>query len=205
MTNRAGDVNVLVKFKSHTAGPEVQPSVIGVVTVKVAPRRVAASFTLDKYADTVSTVGGFNQTTFKVTVVDGLDDGFDSVPVITCNNADKLPTGAASAPAISAPVHTDKGEYTFTITGDENNLPTNATGYTYNFTVKVGENHTRTFSVTIKKPITDNGNTLYSGYKVEFSGANDLKTTDGLAKNAFIDFFYLSNGVKSGVIENLRG
>ena len=96
-------------------------------------------------------------------------------------------------------VEGENGVYTVKVTGSAENLPNGATGYAYTFTAKAG-NLSKTFSVTVKKPSFDkDGNLVITGYKIEFSGDDDLKTTNDAAKTAKATLYLLSNGVKAGV------
>ncbi len=198
MTNSTGTVNVLVYF---TAAGSNSSTVVAVLPVTVRPARAISSMTLDKNADVISTESGngFNETTFKVTLKDQLGDLIAGDIEIT-SNLKTLPNGATATPVISAVEGAD-GEYTFTVTGSNENLPSGATGYAYTFTVKAG-NLTKTFNVTVKKPTLDkSGNLVISGYKIEFNGDDDLKTTDANEKLASATLYLLSNGVKAQVAE----
>ncbi|MBP3578755.1 MAG: Ig-like domain-containing protein [Lachnospiraceae bacterium] len=198
MTNSTGTVNVLVYFTP--AGSNIS-SVVAVLPVTVRPARAISSLTLDKNSDIISTESGngFNETTFKVTLKDQLGDLIEGDIEIT-SNLKNLPNGVTATPVISAVEGAD-GEYTFTVTGSQENLPSGATGYAYTFTVKAG-NLTKTFNVTVKKPAFDkNNNLVISGYKIEFTGDDDLKTTDANEKLATATLYLLSNGVKAQVAE----
>ena len=198
MTNTTGTVNVLVYFTPAGAN---SASVVAVLPVTVRPARAINSITLDKSSDIISTESGngFNQTTFKVTLKDQLGDPIAGELEIT-SNLKNLPNGVTAIPDISAVEGAD-GEYTFTVTGSLENLPNNANGYAYTFTVNAG-NLKKTFNVTVKKPSVDkNGNLVISGYKIEFTGDNDLKTTDDKDKTATATLYLLSNGVKAQVAE----
>lgn len=198
MTNSTGAVNVLVYF---TPAGSNTSSVVAVVPVTVRPARTITSLTLDKASDVISTESGngFNETTFKVTLKDQLGDLIEGNIDISCN-IKTLPNGASAAPVIGA-VEGSNGEYTFTVTGSAENLPSGANGYAYTFTVKAGT-QTKTFNVTVKKPAVDkNGNLVISGYKIEFAGDDDLKTTDANAKMASATLYLLSNGVKAEIAE----
>ena len=156
---------------------------------------------MDKNSDVISTEAAnkFNETTFKVTLKDQLGDPIAGDIEIT-SNLKNLPNGATAIPVVGAVEGAD-GEYTFTITGSAENLPSNATGYAYSFTVKSG-NLTKTINVTVKKPTLDkNGNLVISGYKIEFTGDSDLKTTDANEKMATATLYLLSNGVKAQIAE----
>ena len=198
MTNSTGTVNILVYFTpagSNTA------SVVAVLPVTVRPARAISSIALDKNSEIISTESGngFNETTFKVTLKDQLGDFIEGDIEIT-SNLKNLPNGVTATPAIGAVEGAD-GEYTFTVTGSAENLPSGATGYAYTFTVKAG-NLSKTFNVTVKKPAFDkNNNLVISGYKIEFTGDDDLKTTDENAKLATATLYLLSNGVKAQVAE----
>lgn len=196
MTNSTGTVNVLVYF---TAAGANSGSVVAVIPVTVRAARAINSMTIDKSSDVISTESGkgFNETVFTVTLKDQLSDNIAGDIEITCNNK-TLPNGATAYPEIGIVEGAD-GVYTFKITGSVENLPTGATGYAYTYTVKAG-NITKTVSVTVKKPILDaNGNLVISGYKVEFTGDNDLKTTDDSEKEAVATLYLLSNGVKAEI------
>jgi len=198
MTNNTGTVNVLVYF---TPAEATSASVVAVLPVTVRPARAISSITLDKTSDIISTESGngFNQTTFKVTLKDQLGDPIAGELDIT-SNLKNLPNGVTAIPEIGAVEGAD-GEYTFTVTGSQENLPNNANGYAYSFTV-AADNLKKTFNVTVKKPSTDkNGNLVISGYKIEFTGDDDLKTTDEKAKTATATLYLLSNGVKAQVAE----
>ena len=198
MTNNTGTVNVLVYF---TPAGNTTSTVVAVLPVTVRPARTVTSLTLDKTSDVISTESGngFNETTFKVILKDQLGDPIEGDIEIT-SNLKNLPNGVASIPVIG-PVEGADGEYTFTVTGSIDNLPSGATGYAYSFTVKSG-NLTKTFNVTVKKPTVDkNNNLVISGYKIEFTGDNDLKTTDSDEKLASATLYLLSNGVKAQVAE----
>ncbi len=198
MTNSTGTVNVLVYF---TPANSSTASVVAVLPVTVRPARAISTMTLDKNSDIISTESGngFNETTFKVTLKDQLGDLIEGEIEIT-SNLKNLPNGVTATPVISAVEGAD-GEYTFTVTGSQENLPTGATGYAYTFTVKAG-NLTKTFNVTIKKPAVDKSNNLViSGYKIEFAGDDDLKTTDANEKMATATLYLLSNGVKAQVAQ----
>ena len=198
MTNSTGTVNVLVYFTP--AGTTVS-NVVAVLPVTVRPARTITSMTLDKNSDVISTESAnkFNETTFKVILKDQLGDPIAGDIEIT-SNLKNLPNGATAIPVVGAVEGAD-GEYTFTVTGSAENLPTNATGYAYSFTVKAG-NLTKTINVTVKKPTLDkNGNLVISGYKIEFTGDNDLKTTDANEKMATATLYLLSNGVKAQIAE----
>lgn len=198
MTNSTGTVNVLVYFTP--AGTTVS-NVVAVLPVTVRPARTITSMTLDKNSDVISTESAnkFNETTFKVILKDQLGDPIAGDIEIT-SNLKNLPNGATAIPVVGAVEGAD-GEYTFTVTGNAENLPTNATGYAYSFTVKAG-NLTKTINVTVKKPTLDkNGNLVISGYKIEFTGDNDLKTTDANEKMATATLYLLSNGVKAQIAE----
>lgn len=198
MTNSTGTVNVLVYF---TAAGSNSSTVVAVLPVTVRAARAISSMTLDKNSDVISTEAGngFNETTFKVTLKDQLGDLIAGDIEIT-SNLTTLPNGATATPVIGA-VEGSDGEYTFTVTGSAENLPSGATGYAYTFTVKAG-GQTKTFNVTVKKPTYDkNNNLVISGYKVEFSGDDDLNTTDADAKMATATLYLLSNGVKAQVAE----
>ena len=198
MTNSTGTVNVLVYF---TPAGGTTSSVVAVLPVTVRPARAISSLSLDKNSDIISTESGngFNETTFKVTLKDQLGDLIEGDIEIT-SNLKNLPNGVTATPVISAVEGAD-GEYTFTVTGSTENLPSGATGYAYSFTVKAG-NLTKTFNVTVKKPNYDkNNNLVISGYKIEFTGDDDLKTTDANEKLATATLYLLSNGVKAQVAE----
>ena len=198
MTNNTGTVNVLVYF---TPAGSNASTVVAVLPVTVRAARAVNSLTLDKSSDVISTESGngFNQTTFKVTLKDQLGDLIAGDIEIT-SNLKTLPNGATAAPVVSA-VEGANGEYTFTVTGSAENLPSGATGYAYTFTVKAG-NLTKTFNVTVKKPAVDkSGNLVISGYKIEFSGDDDLKTSDANEKMATATLYLLSNGVKAQIAE----
>ena len=198
MTNSTGTVNVLIYF---TPAGSNTSSVVAVLPVTVRPARAINTLTLDKSSDVISTESGngFNEATFKVTLKDQLGDLIAGDIEIT-SNLKTLPNGATAAPVVSA-VEGSDGEYTFTVTGSTENLPSGATGYAYTFTVKAG-NLTKTFNVTVKKPATDkNGNLVISGYKIEFTGDDDLKTTDANEKMANATLYLLSNGVKAQVAD----
>ena len=198
MTNSTGTVNVLVYFTPAGSNASM---VVAVLPVTVRPARAVSSMTLDKNSDVISTESGngFNETTFKVTLKDQLGDLIAGDIEIT-SNLKSLPNGATAAPVVSAVEGAD-GEYTFTVTGSQENLPKGASGYAYTFTVQTG-NLKKTFNVTVKKPTLDkNNNLVISGYKIEFSGDEDLKTTDGNEKFASATLYLLSNGVKAQVAE----
>ena len=198
MTNSTGNVNVLVYFTPAGANAG---TVVAVLPVTVRPERAITSLTLDKSSDVISTESGngFNETTFKVTLKDQLGDPIEGDIEIS-SNLKTLPNGATAAPVVSA-VEGSEGVYTFTVTGDAENLPTGANGYSYAFSVEAG-NLKKTFNVTVKKPITDkNGNLVISGYKVEFAGDSDLKTTDDKEKLATATLYLLSNGVKAEIAQ----
>lgn len=198
MTNSTGSVNVLVYF---TPADSTTASVVAVLPITVRPARAISTMTLDKNSDVISTESGngFNETTFKVTLKDQLGDLIEGDIEIT-SNLKTLPNGATSAPVVGAVEGAD-GEYTFTVTGSQENLPASATGYAYSFTVKAGT-LTKTFNVTVKKPAVDkNNNLVISGYKIEFSGDDDLKTTDADAKMATATLYLLSNGVKAQIAD----
>lgn len=198
MTNSTGTVNVLVYF---TPAGSTTSTVVAVLPVVVRPARAINSMVLDKNSDVISTESGngFNETTFKVTLKDQLGDPIEGELEIT-SNLKNLPNGVVSIPVIGAVEGAD-GEYTFTVTGSAENLPTGASGYAYSFTVKAG-NLSKTFNVTVKKPTLDkNNNLVISGYKIEFSGDEDLKTTDANEKMATATLYLLSNGVKAQVAE----
>lgn len=198
MTNSTGTVNVLVYFTP--TGTNLS-NVVAVLPVTVRPARAISNLTLDKASDVISTEAGngFNETTFKVTLKDQLGDPIEGQIEIT-SNIKTLPNGATAIPTVSA-VEGSDGEYTFKVTGSTENLPSGATGYAYTFTVKAG-NLTKTFNVTVKKPAVDkNGNLVISGYKIEFSGDDDLKTTDANEKMATATLYLLSNGVKAQIAE----
>lgn len=198
MTNSTGTVNVLVYF---TPAGSSTSTVVAVLPVTVRPARAVSSLTLDKASDVISTESGngFNETTFKVTLKDQLGDLIAGDIEIT-SNLKSLPNGATAAPVISAVEGAD-GEYTFTVTGSKENLPSGASGYAYTFTVQTGSLK-KTFNVTVKKPAFDkNDNLVISGYKIEFSGDEDLKTTGSNEKTALAKLYLLSNGVKAQVAE----
>lgn len=198
MTNSTGTVNILVYF---TPAGSNSASVVAVLPVTVRPARAISSIALDKNSEIISTESGngFNETTFKVTLKDQLGDFIEGDIEIT-SNLKNLPNGVTATPAIGAVEGAD-GEYTFTVTGSAENLPSGATGYAYTFTVKAG-NLSKTFNVTVKKPAFDkNNNLVISGYKIEFTGDDDLKTTDENAKLANATLYLLSNGVKAQVAE----
>ncbi|MBR6643141.1 MAG: Ig-like domain-containing protein [Lachnospiraceae bacterium] len=198
MTNNTGTVNVLVYF---TPAGNTTSTVIAVIPVTVRPARTVSSLVLDKSSDVISTESGngFNETTFKVTLKDQLGDPIEGEIEIT-SNVKNLPNGATAAPVVSAVEGAD-GEYSFTVTGSQENLPSGATGYAYSFTVKAGT-LAKSFNVTVKKPAFDkNDNLVISGYKIEFSGDDDLKTTDDKEKFASATLYLLSNGVKAQVAE----
>lgn len=198
MTNSTGTVNILVYF---TPAGSNTSSVVAVLPVTVRAARTISSLTIDKNADVISTESGngFNETTFKVTLKDQLGD-LIAGDIEIISNLKSLPNGVTATPVISA-VEGTNGEYTFTVTGSQENLPSGANGYSYSFTVKAG-NQSKTFNVTVKKPTTDkNGNLVISGYKVEFSGDADLKTTDANEKMATATLYLLSNGVKAQIAE----
>jgi len=198
MTNSTGTVNVLVYF---TPAESTSAAVVAVVPVTVRPARAINTMTLDKKSDIISTEAGngFNQTTFTVTLKDQLGDLIAGDIEIT-SNIKSLPNGVTAIPEIGAIEGAD-GEYTFTVTASAENLPTNATGYAYTFNVKAG-NLTKTFNVTVKKPAKDKDNNLViSGYKIEFTGDDDLKTADANEKMANATLYLLSNGVKAQVAD----
>ena len=196
MTNSTGTVNVLVYFTPAGASTG---TVIAVVPVTVRAARAITSMTLDKTSDVISTEAGngFNETTFKVTLKDQLGDPIEGDIEVLCN-LKNLPNGVTAVPEISA-VEGDNGVYTFTVTGNTANLPTSATGYAYSFTVSA-DNIKKTFNVTVKKPTLDkNDNLVISGYKIEFAGDSDLKTTNDSEKMATATLYLLSNGVKAEI------
>ena len=198
MTNNTGTVNVLVYF---TPAGSTASTVVAVLPVTVRPARTITTMALDKNSDVISTESGngFNETTFKVTLKDQLGDPIAGEIEIT-SNLKNLPNGVTAVPSIGAVEGAD-GEYTFTVTGSLDNLPSGATGYAYSFSVKAG-NLTKTFNVTVKKPAVDkNGNLVISGYKIEFTGDDDLKTTDANEKMASATLYLLSNGVKAEVAQ----
>lgn len=198
MTNSTGTVNILVYF---TPAGSNSASVVAVLPVTVRPARAISSIALDKNSEIISTESGngFNETTFKVTLKDQLGDFIEGDIEIT-SNLKNLPNGVTATPAIGAVEGAD-GEYTFTVTGSAENLPSGATGYAYTFTVKAGT-LSKTFNVTVKKPAYDkNNNLVISGYKIEFTGDDDLKTTDENAKLANATLYLLSNGVKAQIAE----
>lgn len=198
MTNSTGTVNILVYF---TPAGATASNVVAVLPVTVRPARAITSMVLDKNSDVISTESAnkFNETTFKVTLKDQLGDPIAGDIEIT-SNLKNLPNGATAVPVVSAVEGAD-GEYTFTVTASAENLPTNATGYAYSFTVKA-DKLTKTFNVTVKKPAVDkNGNLVISGYKIEFTGDDDLKTTDANEKMATATLYLLSNGVKAQIAE----
>ncbi|MBP3568147.1 MAG: Ig-like domain-containing protein [Lachnospiraceae bacterium] len=198
MTNSTGTVNVLVYF---TPAGNTTSTVVAVIPVTVRPARAISSMTLDKNSDVISTESGngFNQTTFTVTLKDQLGDPIEGEIEIT-SNLKNLPNGATAIPVIGAVEGAD-GEYTFTVTGSAENLPSGASGYAYSFTVKAGT-LTKTFNVTVKKPTLDkNNNLVISGYKIEFNGDDDLKTVDSNEKLASATLYLLSNGVKAQIAE----
>ena len=198
MTNSTGTVNVLVYF---TPTGSTASTVVAVLPVTVRAARAINTLTLDKNSDVISTESGdgFNEATFKVTLKDQLGDPIEGEIEIS-SNLKNLPNGVTATPVISAVEGAD-GEYTFKVTGSTENLPTGANGYSYAFTVKAG-NITKTFNVTVKKPAVDkNDELVISGYKIEFSGDNDLKTSDDAAKTANATLYLLSNGVKAKVAE----
>lgn len=196
MTNSTGTVNVLVYFTP--TGAETG-TVVAVVPVTVRPERTINSMVIDKASDVISTEAGngFNETTFTITLKDQLGDKIAGDIEIS-SNLKALPNGATAAPIVSA-VEGENGVYTVKVTGSAENLPNGATGYAYTFTAKAG-NLSKTFSVTVKKPSFDkDGNLVITGYKIEFSGDDDLKTTNDAAKTAKATLYLLSNGVKAGV------
>ncbi len=196
MTNSTGTVNVLVYF---TPAGSTASNVVAVLPVTVRPARAITTMTLDKNSDVISTESenNFNQATFKVTLKDQLGDPIAGEIEIS-SNLKSLPNGATAAPVVGTIEGAD-GEYTFTVTGSLENLPAGATGYAYSFTVKA-ENLTKTFNVTVKKPTVDkNNNLVISGYKIEFTGDDDLKTTDAAEKMASATLYLLSNGVKAKI------
>lgn len=196
MTNSTGTVNVLVYFTPAEAETN---TVVAVVPVTVRPERTISSMAIDKASDVISTESGkgFNETTFTFTLKDQLGDNISGDIEIT-SNLKTLPNGATEIPTVSA-AEGENGVYTVKVAGSAENLPTGANGYAYTFTAKVG-NLSKTFSVTVKKPSYDkNGNLVISGYKVEFAGDNDLKTTNSAEKTATATLYLLSNGVKADV------
>ena len=198
MTNATGTVNVLVYF---TPAGSMGSTVVAVLPVTVRPARAISTMTLDKTSDVISTESGdgFNEAVFKVTLKDQLGDPIAG-DIEIVSNLKNLPNGATAIPVVGAVEGAD-GEYTFTVTGSAENLPTGATGYAYSYTVKAGT-FTKTFNVTVKKPTLDKNNDLViSGYKIEFTGDDDLKTTDANAKMASATLYLLSNGVKAQVAE----
>jgi len=198
MTNNTGTVNVLVYF---TPAGATASNVVAVLPVTVRPARAITTMTLDKNSDVISTESAnkFNETTFKVTLKDQLGDPIAGDIEIT-SNLKNLPNGATAVPVVGAVEGAD-GEYTFTVTGSTDNLPTNATGYAYSFTVKA-DKLTKTFNVTVKKPTVDkNNNLVISGYKIEFTGDDDLKTEDANEKMATATLYLLSNGVKAQIAD----
>lgn len=196
MTNSTGTVNVLVYF---TPAEAETSTVVAVVPVTVRPERTVSSMVIDKSSDVISTVSGkgFNETKFTITLKDQLGDKIPGDIEIS-SNLKTLPNGVDAVPVVET-VDKGNGVYEITVTGSEDNLPTGANGYAYSFTAKAG-NLSKTFSVTVKKPNYDkNGNLVISGYKVEFGGADDLKTTDSSKKTATATLYLLSNGVKADV------
>ncbi|MGN0505101.1 MAG: Ig domain-containing protein [Lachnospiraceae bacterium] len=196
MTNSTGTVNVLVYFTP--TGSETG-TVVAVIPVTVRPERTINSMTIDKASDVISTESGngFNETTFTITLKDQLGDKIEGDIEIS-SNLKALPNGATAAPIVGA-VEGEDGVYTVTVTGSAENLPTGATGYAYSFIAKAG-NLSKTFSVTVKKPSFDkDGNLVITGYKIEFSGDDDLKTTDDSSKTATATLYLLSNGVKADI------
>lgn len=196
MTNSTGTVNVLVYF---TPAGAATGTVVAVVPVTVRTARAISSMSIDKTSDVISTEAGngFNETTFKVTLKDQLGDPIEGDIEVSCN-LKSFPNGVSSVPEVSA-IEGSDGVYTFTVTGSAANLPTNATGYAYSFTVNA-DNIKKTVNVTVKKPTLDkNDNLVISGYKIEFSGDNDLKTTDANEKMATATLYLLSNGVKAQI------
>lgn len=199
MTNNTGTVNVLIYFTPVDA---TTSTVVAVLPVTVRAARTVTSMILDKTSDVISTESGkgFNETTFTVTLKDQLGDPIEGEITVE-NNLKSLPNGVLSVPSIS-PVEGSEGEYTFTITGNAENLPTGANGYSYNFTIKADDKITKNVNVTVKKPTYDKeGNLVISGYKVEFTGDHDLKTEDDQAKTAVATLYLLSNGVKADIAE----
>ena len=196
MTNKAGDVSVLVYFTLNETN--AQPKVVAVVPVYVKDARDGVTLDPNTSAAVVSTAAGYNTATFKFTVKDQLGDKIDARNFeLWCNNANSLPTGAKYAPTATW-TKTGTGEYTITVTGSVDNLPTDANGYTYTYTVRLNWWLTKTFSVTVRKPID---NTI-SGYKLEFSGATDIKTLGNTtsatvsALSTTATLYLLSNNVK---------
>lgn len=199
MTNNTGTVNVLIYF---TPADGTTSSVVAVLPVTVRAARTVTSMVIDKTSDVISTESGkgFNEATFTVTLKDQLGDPIEG-EIIVENNLKSLPNGVLSIPTVSA-VEGSEGEYTFTISGSEENLPSGASGYSYNFTVKADDKITKNVNVTVKKPSYDKDNNLViSGYKVEFTGDSDLKTEDDKAKTAVATLYLLSNGVKADIAE----
>jgi hypothetical protein len=202
MTNKPGEVSVLVYFTLNEAN--AQPKVVAVVPVYVKDARDGVTLEPSKTAEVLSTAAGYNTTTFKFTVKDQLGAKIDARNFeLWCNNANSLPTGAKSAPAATW-AKTGTGEYTVTVSASVDNLPANANGYTYTYTVKLNWWLTKTFSVTVRKPVEANGATVVSGYKLEFAGATDIKTLGNTASatvNALqttATLYLLSNNVKYG-------
>ncbi len=200
MTNKPGDVSVLVYLTLNEVN--AQPKVVAVVPVYVKDARDGVTLDPSATSAVVSTAAGYNTTTFKFTVKDQLGAKIDARNFeLWCNNANNLPTGAKSAPAATW-AKTGTGEYTVTVVGSTDNLPTDANGYTYTFTVKLNWWLTKSFSVTVRKPVESNGATVVSGYKLEFDGATDIKTLGNTsaatvsALKTTATLYLLSNNVK---------
>jgi hypothetical protein len=182
MTNATGVTQVLVYFTAAGANTK---NVVAVVPVDVRAKRAVSTMTAkdNKTAVTVSTVSPYNTDSVEVVLKDQL--GADISGTVTVEAVTKAPTNCV------VPTATVAGNV-ISITGANDNVPANAKSYTYTFAAKCS-GKTVNFSVTVRRP-----DTSISGYKVEFSGDKDIKTTANANKYADFTLYWLSNGVKAG-------
>ena len=202
MPNAAGTVTVLAYYKANVEN--AKETLVAAVPLTVSPKRATSSVVLDKSTATVSTVAGYNEATFTVTLTDALGQARPDGEKVVVKTTTTVATAAAK-PSVNGEadgeveVYTAGGEgkATIKVVVDENNIaPASQSGVqTYNFSVTANK-ITRSFSVTIKKPQVDKtGNYIASGYKLTTGGATDVKVTKDANLAITANLALLSSGV----------
>ena len=188
MTNAQGVTNVLVYFQPSGATTK---SVVAVVAVDVRAKRAVTTMTTNTTSVTVSTKTGYDTADITVELKDQLQKGIPGT--IEVNAITKVPNGATRVPDIS---FTNNGTSKITINVDAGteNLPPTANSYQYTYSIKCGK-ITKNFTVNVRRP-----DDKVSGYKLEFGGDSDIKTTGDVAKFASATLYAMSNGVKNDVV-----
>lgn len=188
MTNAQGVTNVLVYFQPSGSTTK---SVVAVVAVDVRAKRAVTTMTPSTQSVTVSTKTGYNTADITVELKDQLQA--DKAGEISVTAITKAPNGADDVPAITI-TNNNTSKVTITVTADPTNLPGTANSYQYTFAIKCGK-ITKNFTVNVRRP-----DGKVSGYKLEFGGDSDIKTTGDAEKFASATLYAMSNGVKNDVV-----